>query len=75
VATGELATATGMQVQKREHSAYMIDRSSSDADLDTNASSATPFSMNSFSPPTHILESDFNLPVGNTLGVETPHRK
>jgi len=78
VTTGELATATPMQVQKRQHSAYMIDSSSSHADPDdANASSATPFSVNSVSPPTHRVESDFNLPVGNPLGaqVENPYRK
>ena len=78
VTTGELAKTTGMQVQKCQHSAYSIDSSSSDADPnDANTSSATLFSVNSVSPPTHTVESDFTLPVGNTFGaqVENSYRK
>jgi len=75
VATGELATATGMPASKRQHSAYTVDSSSSDANPDTDASSFTSFSANSVSPLTQQVQSDLALPFGNTLGIEKPNRK
>jgi len=75
VATGELATATGMPALKRQHSAYTVDSSSSDADPDADAFSFTPFSANSVSPLTQQVQSDLALHFGNTLGIEKPYRK
>ncbi|PWW80012.1 hypothetical protein C7212DRAFT_341172 [Tuber magnatum] len=55
VATGELATATGMRTQKRQHSVYTIECSSSDADPDVEVSSPNSFSLTSIDPPSPIV--------------------
>ena len=55
VATGELATATAMRAQKRQHSVYTIESSSSDADPDTEVVSPATFALTSVDPPSPLV--------------------
>ncbi|CUS11188.1 unnamed protein product [Tuber aestivum] len=73
VATRELATATGMRTQKRQHSEYTIESSSSDTDPDVDVSSPNSFSIASIDPLTPIIHQP---QAKQTLSIEhslSPH--
>jgi len=67
VATGELATATGMRAQKRRYSVYIIASSSSDADPDAEVSFHDVFAPTSADPPSPSVTRS---QVGSPLSVK-----
>lgn len=67
VATGELATATGMRAQKRQHSVYTIESSSSDADPDAEVFPPDTFALTSVDPSSPLVTRS---QVGSPLAVE-----